>query len=264
MRKWKIVLAVVNHNQEDLVLNLLKSLNKFVQGVDLEVVLIDNLKPGINLDESEHNFPIYQNLNLKPLGFAKNVNRAFSLRGKDADFYCIINPDVELTSSIFPVLINKMAENSIDVISPIVIDRDGNIQDSFRPVPSPLVLLKRRIFPPPPNLDFNRLPEIIYPDWIAGIFMLIKPSAFHQTGGFTEIYNLYFEDVDFCLKAKIKGFRIGVVKEISILHDAQRKSRKSFRYLLYHMASAIRFFFSKTYWKYRQSLRSDPRDSYPQ
>ena len=251
MLSKKIVLAVVSHGQEALVRTLLTSLNSLGSDSYFEVVLIDNLHPGIQFSLDSFSFPISYIKNRSPLGFAENVNRAFQLQGKDADFFCIVNPDVEIQQSIFPTLVQRMEEYSIDISAPVVLDFEGQIQDSFRSFPTPWILLKRRLFPTRDTINTKELPEIIYPDWIAGLFMLIKTPVFQNTGGFNEGYKLYFEDVDFCLRAKLLGYKIAVFKEVSILHDAQRKSRKNIRYLLYHVASAIRFFFSDTFREYK-------------
>ena len=206
----------------------------------------------MQVPEEKYKFGVNYHQNTSPLGFAENVNQAFDLRGKDADFFCIINPDIEIPAPIFPKLIKRMEELSIDVISPLVIDKAGGIQDSFRSIPTPLIILKRRLFPSTPEIDPQDLPDTIYPDWIAGLFMFMRSSVFEKTGGFSEKYRLYFEDVDFCLRARSKGYTIAVLKEVSIIHDARRQSRKSLRYLLYHVNSALNFFFSKTYRKYRR------------
>ncbi len=255
MLSKKIVLAVVSHRQEDLVSALLTSLDNISDDSELEIVMIDNLPPGIQISLEPFSFPISYHKNQSPLGFAENVNRAFQLRGKDADYFCIINPDVQIQRSIFPTLIQRMEEFSIDVGSPVVLDQEGQIQDSFRPFPTPWIIIKRRLFPRRTTIDPDDLPDIIYPDWIAGLFMLMKASVFHNTGGFNEKYKLYFEDVDFCLRAQLLGYKIAVFKEITILHDAQRKSRKNIHYLLYHVASAIRYFSSKAFRAYKSSPR---------
>jgi len=253
MPSRKIVITIVSHGQEDLVLSLLNTLNNLVHDTDFEVILIDNLSPEIQLPRDKYFFPISRHKNQSPLGFAENVNKAFALKGTDADYFCILNPDVEIPASVFPILLNRMEESSIDVISPIVLDHEGRIQDSFRPIPTPLEIIKRRLFPTPSQIDPDDLPEIIYPDWIAGLFMLMKSSVFKEIGGFNQSYQLYFEDVEFCLKVRLLGFEIAVLKEVSVLHDAQWQSRKKIRYLLYHIASALRFFSSEPYRSYRKS-----------
>jgi GT2 family glycosyltransferase len=67
-----------------------------------------------------------------------------------------------------------------------------------------------------------------------------------------ERYRLYFEDVDFCTRARLKGMKLIVDSQAQVRHDARRSSRKSFYYLFLHTQSAVRFFTSPVY---RQALR---------
>ena len=47
----------------------------------------------------------------------------------------------------------------------------------------------------------------IYPDWIAGIFLLMPKKIFEGLEGFDERYTLYFEDVEFCIRAGLEGLK---------------------------------------------------------
>ena len=66
-----------------------------------------------------------------------------------------------------------------------------------------------------------------------------------------EKYRLYFEDVDFCTRARLKGMKLLVDPQIQVRHDAQRSSRRKLYYLFLHTQSALRFFTSPVY---RQAL----------
>jgi hypothetical protein len=55
-------------------------------------------------------------------------------------------------------------------------------------------------------------------DWISGSSMLIRRSAFEQSGLFDEDYFLYFEEVDFCRSAKTAGFTSHFVAAAPITH----------------------------------------------
>ena len=91
------------------------------------------------------------------------------------------------------------------------------------------------------------IPELIYPDWIAGIFLCMKSKVFEQLRGMDENYYLYFEDVDFSCRAHLAGIRPLLDTRVQAIHEAGRHSRKNFRYLLMHLRSAKRFFLSSTY-----------------
>jgi GT2 family glycosyltransferase len=79
------------------------------------------------------------------------------------------------------------------------------------------------------------------------MFMLMKSATYREIRGFDERYRLYFEDVEFCARARLAGLKLMVDTNVKIQHNAHRASRKEFIYLLWHLQSAIRFFTSPTY-----------------
>ncbi|MBT7088606.1 glycosyltransferase family 2 protein, partial [bacterium] len=161
-------------------------------------------------------------------------------------YFCILNPDIIFTEPIFSALIEHLEKNPA-IISPLIVDEKNTLQDSFRKFPTPLAILKRKL----PAYSFSPLaPDItgiIHPDWIAGMFMLMRSENYKKLEGFDERYHLYFEDVDLCARARYLGLLPLVDTNLHIQHDAQRSSRKNFRYLLWHIQSAVRFFSSKVY-----------------
>ena len=138
------------------------------------------------------------------------------------------------------------------MIAPKIVDENGTAQDSFRALPSPFEIIRRRL----PGYKFKPYqPDhdgLIRPDWLAGMFWLMDSDVYRKLGGMDERYRLYFEDVDFCTRARLAGMKILVDARAQIRHDAQRSSRKNPYYLFLHIWSAIRFFTSPVY---RQILR---------
>ena len=178
------------------------------------------------------------------MGFAHNHNRAFQLAS--GKYFCVLNPDILFVEPIFPLLIERL-EREAAIISPLIIDSSNTIQDSFREFPTPLSILKRKL----PGYHFSPSSPnalgLINPDWIAGMFMLMRSETYRQLGGFDEKFHLYFEDVDFCARARALGLLPLVDTNLRIQHNAQRASRKKIRYLLWHLQSSIRFFRSTIY-----------------
>jgi GT2 family glycosyltransferase len=84
------------------------------------------------------------------------------------------------------------------------------------------------------------------------MFWLMGSDVYRQLGGMDERYRLYFEDVDFCTRARLKGMKIVVDTKAQVQHDAQRSSRKKLYYLFLHIQSAFRFFMSNVYHQARR------------
>jgi len=65
-------------------------------------------------------------------------------------------------------------------------------------------------------------------DYISGCAMMIRRRVFEKIGLFDERYFLYFEDADFCLRAKKAGFRIAVESKSIIVHQLKEGRKKPF------------------------------------
>ena len=55
-------------------------------------------------------------------------------------------------------------------------------------------------------------------DWICGAAMMIRPAVFDRIGGFDENYFLYFEETDFCNRARRAGYATWYVPESRVMH----------------------------------------------
>lgn len=239
-----ISLSVVSHGDADKVCCLLESLKLYETANSIQVLVTSNLPESFDRVEKDawHSFELIENLS--PLGFAHNHNRAFELaKGK---YFCILNPDILFIQPVFSKLMKRITETEA-VISPLIFDSDNRLQDSFRELPTPLRLLKRKL----PAYKFSSLlPDkqgMIRPDWLAGMFMFMHHRTYRQLGGFDEKFYLYFEDVDLCTRACISGIPVFVDSDLKIIHNAQRESRKNLRYFIWHLSSATKFFCSSVY-----------------
>ena len=246
-----ITLSIVSHGDAVKVGRLLASLQKHEQATTrFQLILTDNLKDDLpNFDPSPW-ASLHVLRNDHQLGFAQNHNRAFEIA--NGRYFAILNPDLIFDQPIFERLINRLQNQQADVIAPKIVDENGTTQDSFRALPTPFEIIRRRL----PGYQFKPFKSdqegMIHPDWLAGMFWLMASDVYRQLGGMDERFRLYFEDVDFCTRARLKGMKLLVDTQAQVRHDAQRSSRKSFYYLFLHAWSAIRFFTSPIY---RQALR---------
>ena len=247
-----ITLSIVSHEDADKVGQLLTSLQKHEPNTNqFQLIITDNLGDELSdLDPSPWgSLQILRNDH--PIGFAQNHNNAFKLaKGR---YFAILNPDLIFEEAVFDGLITRLHTQRAGLIAPKIIDENGTIQDSFRSLPSPSELIRRRL--PGHRLELPQPDSdgLIRPDWIAGMFWLTQSNVYRELGGMDEKFRLYFEDVDFCTRARLKGMKILVDTQLKVRHDAQRSSRKKLYYLFLHTVSAMRFFTSPVYQKIKRS-----------
>jgi GT2 family glycosyltransferase len=246
MIKNIISISIVSHGQTALVKNLLDDLQRVNIASAIEVLLTLN-----TLDEQfdevfDYSFPIRRIRNSRPLGFGANHNQAFGFAS--GGYFCVLNPDVRLEVDPFPELIQCLANMMVGISAPLVLDGDGKVDDSARRFPSPIMILSKilgfRLKSPYSVGQTN-----IYPDWVAGMFMLFRSETFEQINGFDERYFLYYEDVDICARLTNAGKSIALCPASKVTHLAQRTSHRNVKYLRWHVTSMLRFFLSSAYWR---------------
>jgi N-acetylglucosaminyl-diphospho-decaprenol L-rhamnosyltransferase len=242
-----VTVSIVSHGDSRKIVRLLESLCAYEQTSSKQIIVTDNL--GNELPEFDHSpwFSLHILRNERPCGFSRNHNRAFQLAV--GSYFCVLNPDVVFKEAVFTQLLQRLKTLQVDIVAPLIVDSRGIIQDSFRDIPTPLEILLRRL----PGYKFNysiaESTELIQPDWISGIFLLMRSDIYRELDGLNDTYRLYFEDVEFCTRARLAGLKLAVDTNVRVQHDAHRASRKKLTYLLWHIQSAIRFYISPIYRK---------------
>ena len=236
LRMNEVSLSVVSHRQGGMVNDLLGDLSCHSPDNDVHVTCNVPEKDSIH-GAGLLTFRRFDNASAK--GFGANHNAAF--RHCDSPFFCVANPDVRLVSDPFPELLACMDDPKVGLVAPRVIDPAGNAEDSARYFPTPANLAAKML-----HLDEGRFPVVgeapMAVDWVAGMFMLFRAEAFRDIGGFDEDFFLYYEDVDICARLWKAGWKVMLHPGVSVIHAAQRSSRRNPRYMAWHLSSMARYF----------------------
>lgn len=257
-----IHLSVVSHGQASLVQILLNDIQHLQSKLLLHVTLTLNIKEDLPFDISDFSFPIHIIENKKIKGFSANHNASFwqGIRNYPCRYFCVINPDIKLPNNIFEILADCLSNNrSIGLIAPSVKNALGRSEESARCLPTPLGILMK-IFNVSRSADYSVSRDCLFPDWVAGMFMLFPSVVFEKIGGFDERYFLYYEDVDLCCRLGLAGYKIALNPDAVIVHDARRQSHRNLRYFIWHITSMLRFFSSPVYRSCLNSKRSQEYD----
>ena len=161
------------------------------------------------------------------MGLSKNINKL--LRYCKTELVAIVNPDIRIKKNIFNTIIsNFKIDKRLALVSPTILDEEGNIQDTKRSYPSIINLIKREIF----KIKEKNKGK----DWLAGMFSVFKTSVLKKIK-FDDNFFLYCEDVDISLRLSQKKYNFLLDKKISVVHLAQKTSRKNLRFTFFHMKS---------------------------
>ena len=104
-------------------------------------------------------------------------------------------------------------------------------------------------------IDENTSPDskfqILNSDYITGCCLLIKKSVIECIGLLSEDYFLYYEDVDWCLRAKKARYRIAYLPSAHIWHKVSRSAKAgSASYVYYHVRNGLMLA-----WRHGDTLR---------
>ncbi len=230
-----ITVSIVSHGHGDMVWALLSQVLKCNQVKKVIVTL--NIPEAIP-DCLPENVLLIKND--KPKGFGANHNFAFTM--SNSDYYCVLNPDIVLVENPFPNLEKIIVNNGHGLVAPVIIDTNGTRSDSMRKNLTLWSIFNRVL-----GLGQNRYSpmnsvELLFPDWVAGMFMLFRSEAFIRIGGFDIGYFMYCEDADICRRLWDSGYQIVGCPDVAVIHDARRASHRNFQHLFWHVQSLCKYF----------------------
>lgn len=239
MNMPNVVLSIVSHGQLKLIDALLSDLKRKMAD-NIKIVLTINIPEDESILNRHFGLPMTILRNAAPKGFGGNHNAAF--RAVDSDIFVVVNPDIRINAINWDMFLAPFARPSVGACAPLVLSAEGKIEDSARRFPTLTRLFARVVFGKRVS-DFEIEKDELEVDWAAGMFVAYRSVSYAKIGGFDERYYMYMEDADICRRLRNHGYKTIVTPKVSVIHDAQRASRKSFRHLRWHVGSAFRFLF---------------------
>lgn len=246
-----LAIVIVSHGHEALLPRCIATLGAALEGLSVEVLVIDNL-PGGHAAAALAGMPVRVVENAVPVGFAANVNRgAAETSGRCLLF---LNPDTEhIAGRLADAVTFLDGHPEIGLLGCTLQGEDGELQQNFRQFPSPAVPIARGFgadrWPWRPGwyeramMTTARSAAPFRVDWIFGAFLLMRRPDFDRVGGMDECYRLYYEDVDLAWRLRRAGLATFVFPAVVFLHAHQRSSAKRpfSRAWRWHVASALRY-----------------------
>ena len=192
-------------------------------------------------------------------GFAAGVNRAARLAGPGP--LLLLNPDCLLQGPVRAPLVEVLDRDpGVGIVGGLIHETDGRMQPSARRFPDVTTAFGgrtswlSRVAPRNPltrrNLQGDAASGPTRVDWVIGAYMLIRREAFEQLSGLDESFFLYWEDADFCRRARDHGWHTVFAPVAAVTHLTARTSRHArLRSLTAFHTSAFRY-----HWKHAGPL----------
>ena len=247
----KLSVCTVTYNSQDKIGTAVASIKKHTKGVDYKYFIFDNgstdntKQVALSADEN-----VIFHENGKNLGFGKANNLILPIM--DSKYLAIVNPDIKVDSDVLSELCLYLdTHDDVSMATPKILFPDGKEQILPKRKPKLSYLLGRRL----PILkkrvkeytmeDFC-IKEPLEVEFITGCFVVIRAEVFKKLSGFDDRFFMYFEDADLTLRAKEYGKTV-FLPQFHVIHEWERSSAKSFKYLMIHISSMFKFL-----WKHRK------------
>jgi GT2 family glycosyltransferase len=224
-----VSVVVLNYNTRDLLADCLDSIYDSADGLDIELIVVDNASADGSADMVEKRYPqIYLIKNTVNAGFSGGIN--LGIRTASADKVLVLNQDTLLKPGSLEHMVGFLDESrDVGIVGPKLVSSSGEYQQSsnYFTIPSlrnALLILMRMVFSHGRRLGalcadpvFNKNGPVEV-DWIHGACMLVRREVFDQVGLFDENFFVYMEDMELCYRSLQKGWKSFYLPEAEIVH----------------------------------------------
>lgn len=215
--------VILNWNGEKYLQQFLPILLKYTQRPDVEIVVADNASTDNSMEILKNNFPTVRTILFdKNYGFAGGYNKA--LEQIEADYFVLLNSDVEVTVNWIDPLLEFM-ENNQDVaaIQPKILSyfkrksfehagASGGFIDKYG-----FPFCRGRVFGTT-ETDKGQYDEVSDIFWATGACMMVRASLFKKVGGLDDEFFAHMEEIDLCWRFKSRGYRVCSVPQSVVYH----------------------------------------------
>lgn len=219
----KVAIVILNWNGKKMLQSYLSSVIKYSSDGAAEVVVADNASTDDSMDYVRTTYPNVRTIMLdKNYGFADGYNRA--LRQMDAEYYLLINSDVEVTPHWLDPLVSFMdAHSECAACQPKILSMFNRDMFEYAGAAGGFIdkygypFCRGRIFNKV-EIDtgqYNNITEIL---WATGACMLVRSSDFWNAGGFDPRFFAHNEEIDLCWRMRIMGHKIYCVPASTVYH----------------------------------------------
>ena len=217
-----VTIVIVNFQTPKLIIQCLRALSaSHCSTIEFNVLIIDNK----STDDSVmliNDWIRNSGSSIQAKLVANGVNNGFSsgnnigIKGTTSDFILLLNSDTIVLPDAISVLAQTLNDNpSMGIATPRLEWPDTLPQESCFHFHRPISELIRSACTGPITslLKSYEVPlavsdEISYPEWTSFACVLIRREVFDQIGFLDEEFFMYFEDVDFCRRARAVGWGI--------------------------------------------------------
>lgn len=220
-----LFVIVLTNNRPDDTLACLESLhNSDYQ--NMKVILLENLSMADAPEPLQHHIPNVQTIRLyENLGYAGNNNIGIQAAlEQGADWIFVLNDDTVFEPSCLSALI-EVAESDpqIGILGPMVyhFDEPQVIQTAGGMLGQSWMIRHWG----QDQQDCGQFDSVRDVEWISGCAILVRRALVEEIGMLDPDYFLYWEEVEWCVRARKAGWRICHVPQAKLWHKGVKQYR---------------------------------------
>ena len=251
----QLSVIILNYNVRYFLEQCVLSVQKALEHIDGEVIVIDNDSKDDSCEMMKQRFPgITLIENKENVGFPKGNNLGVAVA--KGEYLCILNPDTVVAEDTFTKLLTFAKQQSdLGIVGCKLIDGTGNfLPESKRGVPTPWVAFTKisglyKIFPQSSlfnkyyaqHLRENQTGKVAI---LVGAFMIMKRDLYLEVGGFDENCFMYSDDIDLSYMVLQKGKSNYYFHDTTVIHYKGESTVKDGVYMK-RFQEAMHFFYKK-------------------
>ncbi len=221
MLNTKVAVVILNWNGKSFLEKFLPNVLKYSD--DAQIIVADNQSTDDSVEFLKNKYPqVSIIINLSNDGFAQGYNLA--LKQVNAEYYVLLNSDVEVTENWLHPIIQLMDSNpKIAACQPKILDYNHKTKFEYAGAAGGFMdkygypFCRGRIF----NVleeDKGQYNDAVEVFWSTGACMFVRAEAFWKVGGFDGDYFAHMEEIDVCWRMKNIGYQIYVEPKSVIYH----------------------------------------------
>jgi GT2 family glycosyltransferase len=232
-----VAIVILNWNGRKFVEQFLPSVMASVYD-NKRVVVADNASTDDSVSFLKTNYPqIEIIINSSNEGFAKGYNTA--LKQVQADYYVLLNSDVEVTPNwITPIIDLMEANDTIAACQPKLLAYHHKTQFEYAGASGGWMdslgypFMRGRLFDICED-DKGQYDTVQPCFWASGAALFVKASVYHEMGGLDDYFFAHQEEIDLCWRMQLAGYTIYVQPASVVYHVgggtlAKGNSKKTF------------------------------------
>ncbi len=204
-------------------------LEKFLPSVasssypNLQLIVGDNASTDGSIAFLRSNYPSFRIIeNSTNLGFAGGYNAV--LKEVEADYYVLLNSDVEVTGNwISPVVQLMETDSAIAAAQPKLIWQADKKTFEYAGAAGGFIdilgypFCRGRVFESV-ETDERQYDDVAEIFWASGACLFVRSKVYHEMGGFDADYFAHMEEIDLCWRMKNAGYKIFYCPHATVYH----------------------------------------------